>query len=239
MRYPDKKTYELLYSRYINDENLLNMIDMADPNYENKKFLDLCCGNGKASIQALKKNVKYCVMVDKEKDMLPKYMQKTTKKREFNCMAVADFLRKVNRFNSFNRFNKIDINKIDINKIYKNFDIAFCRQGINYWLNEECAENLANIMKKNSVFIFNTFNTKPPIHPIVKEYYLYNIKFVEISYVDKDDFVHHVQIREGMPPHITKFKWFSKEYFKNCLDKYFKIDIITRNKTDIYKCIRK
>ena len=167
-------------------------------------------------------------MVDREIDMLPAHMTKNTAKRYFSRMSVSDMLQTMINTNGFASGNP-----------FSEFDIAFCRQAVNYWMNPQNAKNLAKIMSADGVFIFNTFNTKPPTDPKVKEYHLYNIKFVEISYIDKNDNVHHVQVREGMEPHITQFKWMSEEYLKNCLDKWFDIDIIVKNKTDVYKCTKK
>jgi len=74
---------------------------------------------------------------------------------------------------------------------------------------------------------------------MIKEYKIDAVFFVEISYLVGDDTVHHVQIREGYPPHITEFKWLSEEYIKSCLTDFFDYKIIRKNKTDIYKCVKK
>ena len=171
------------------------------------------------------------MMVDQEIDMLPNHMVKETLRRKFYNLTIEKFLTNADELNK-----EPDVIE---RKLQLKLDIVFCRQAVNYWMNPECAASLANIINPGGLFIFNTFNTKPSTDPIVKEYYLYDIKFIEISYIDENGMVHHVQIREGLPPHTTQFRWLSKTYFKNCLDKWFNVDIITKNKTDVYKCTKK
>ncbi len=222
MRYPNYKIYNKLYAKYINPANLFEMMDYAGKNYKGKKFLDLCCGDGEATKEAFNREADYCYLVDQEKYMVPKKLQRTTKKQICIHKSVKYTLKCLNLYES-----------------WRKFDIVFCRQGINYWLDPECIKLLSERMNKDGIFIFNTFNTCPAKKPVVKEYKIKNISFVEISYLADDDIIHHVQIRENYPPHITEFKWMSREYFHKCLNKYFNYKIITKNKTDIYKCIKK
>ena len=220
MRYPDYKIYNKLYTKYINPANLSKMMDYAGKNYKGKKFLDLCCGEGEATKEALNRGASFCYLVDQEINMIPKKLKRQTKKRGYFGGSVGPFLR------GFSGCSYI-------------FDIVFCRQAINYWLTSENTKLFSEIMSQNGIFIFNTFNTCPAKEPIIKEYKIKNISFIEISYLADDDIIHHVQIRENYPPHITEFKWMNKEYFQKCLNKYFNYEIITKNKTDIYKCIKK
>ncbi|KKT29009.1 hypothetical protein A3G55_00265 [Candidatus Giovannonibacteria bacterium RIFCSPLOWO2_12_FULL_44_25] len=44
-------------------------------------------------------------------------------------------------------------------------DVAFCQQGVNYWLDEITAKLVANVLAKNGLFIFNTFNKNLPKNP--------------------------------------------------------------------------
>ncbi len=224
MRYPDYKIYNKLYAKYINSANLSKMMDYAGKNYKKKKFLDLCCGDGEATKEAINRGANYCCLVDQERNMVPKKLQRATKKRIYFDDPIN------------NALWYLTLNDSQYESI---FDIAFCRQAINYWLNLENTKLLSQIMSQNGIFIFNTFNTCPAKKPVVKEYKIKNISFVEISYLADDDIIHHVQIRENYPPHITEFKWMSREYFHKCLNKYFNYKIITKNKTDIYKCIKK
>ncbi len=219
MKYPDYKTYEAVYAKYINEENLFNMMDLAG-SYKGKSFLDICCGKGAATIEATKRGTSFNCLIDQESDMLPIRLQRGTLKRYYVKESVNIALQRCNSFGS-------------------KFDIAFCRQAVNYWFNLESIKNLAKAMNKDGIFIFNTFNTCPSPQPTTKEYYLYNTKFMEISYLVKKDIIQHVQIREGHPPHLTEFRWLSEEYIKKCLDKWFKIEIIRKDKTDLYKCVRK
>lgn len=222
MKYPHYKIYEKLYQKYLNRENLCNMMDLAGGDYTDKNFLDLCCGNGDATEEAMDRNAKFCLMIDQEVDMIPDERRWGVKTRLRLYQDVSKALR-----------------YLDDYLPNKKFDIVFCRQAINYWLTPADVKNLTKRMSKNGIFIFNTFNTKPTNKPMVKEYTIDDVCFTEISYLVENDIIHHVQIREGFPPHLTQFKWMSKKYFKDCLDKYFEIEIIEKNKTDIYKCIKR
>ena len=223
MKYPNYKKYNEIYAKYINPINLSEMMDYAGKSYKRKKFLDLCCGEGEATKEAIKRGSPYCCLVDISSDMVPRKLHRETLKRNYFNNSVASAL---------------NLMVWPEQNLYR-YDIVFCRQAVNYWLDEHTIKLLSKRMTDNGVFIFNTFNTCPTKKPAIKEYKIKNISFVEISYLTEDDLIHHVQIREGYPPHITEFKWMSKEYFKNCLDKYFNYDIITKNKTDIYKCVKK
>jgi len=226
MRYPKYKTYELLYAKYINQENLCEMMDLAGKDYAGKNFLDICCGSGRATQEAFKRNSPFCCTIDKEHRMVPHDMGNSQGIHQHFTETVEEGL-------------NIIINNPYVSRKDISFEIAFCRQGINYWLTEETGKLLFEIMREGGVFIFNTFNTKPSFKLMIKEYKIETVNFCEISYMGEKDTVHHIQIREGFAPHITEFQWMSREYFQNCLAKYFKIDIITKGKTDIYKCIRK
>ena len=217
MKYPRGELYETLYAKYINEKNLFEMMDLAG-DYKGKNFLDICAGTGRATIEALNRGVDYCAIIDKEKDMVSK-----------NIVFRSD----VTIY-----FGDVREAFGNIEKYGKDYDIAFCRQGVNYWLDQSNVTILSNIMNKGGVFVFNTFNTKPSIYPMTKEYQIDKEEFVEISYLVKNT-VHHVQVREGYAPHITEFKWISPEKFKKYLEIYFEVNIITKGKTDIYICRKK
>jgi hypothetical protein len=119
------------------------------------------------------------------------------------------------------------------------YDIIVCRQAINYWFNAMSIALMAGLVRSGGVFVFNTFNTRPSETPKIKQYHHKGVSFTEISYVDPTNFVHHVQIREGMAPHVARFQWIAPESFDLFLGKYFDIEKITRNRTDYYRCVKK
>jgi 16S rRNA G966 N2-methylase RsmD len=235
MKYPDYDNYRAMYQKYINRENLLGMMDLVD-DYKDKNFMDICAGDGAATREALARGAKYSLVIDQEPDMLAIDLREGRKEI---CLHGYDFER-------FLYQKESDYNKIKESSFHF-FDIVFCRQGINYWYKPMHMLQLAKWMNKDGVFIFNTFNTKPTRTPMVKEYKIdhpdYMIKdsisFVEISYLVDDNIVHHVQIREGYPPHLTKFRWISEEEFKNGLIGNFDYEIRRRNNTDVYICRKK
>lgn len=224
MRYPSYKEYEKIYQKYINLDNLFKMMDLVE-DYKGKSFLDICCGNGAATEEALKRGASHCYMIDQEIKMIPsKFLGQDN---FFSPGGIRLYIDDVE--SSFRMMSTVPE--------WRQFDIGFCRQSINYWLNNESAILLFERFKKGGIFIFNTFNSKPSGKPKIKEYSIDDINFIEISYLI-NDMVHHVQIREGHEPHVTKFRWIDEQEFKYLLSDYFDIEIIRKEKTDIYKCIR-
>ena len=218
MKYPKHDVYEKLYEKYLDPESLKILMDLAG-DMKNKQILDLCCGTGICTKEALVREAHHVTMVDEERDMIPAiffYSGKTT---------VYD--------------NPIKTSLISLKKDYQYFDVAICRQGINYWFNSEIIYLLADVIRTGGVFVFNTFNTRPSETPKIKQYHHKNVSFTEISYVDPTNMVHHVQIREGMAPHVARFQWIAPESFDLFLGGHFNIEKMTRNRTDYYKCVRK
>jgi len=227
MKYPDIKTYEKLYKRFFLNDRTEQMLSLAG-DVSGKVFLDICCGGGRLTEAALNKNTKKNIMIDSEAKMISQGFKNNDFTQIF-VMTVEDAFKEL------------------LKKQRPVVDVAMCQQGINYWLTEDKARKLSLIMSRNGIFIFNTFNQKPSEIPKVREYTLINpfelkeTHYTEISWWNKNDFfdIYHVQICQGEEPHFTKFKWMSEKYIRECLDKFFKIEIITENKTDIYKCIKK
>ena len=215
MRYPSYKTYEKIYQKYINPKNLKEMLDLAGKDFTDKNFLDICCGNGNAIKEAKKRKAKFRLGIDQETKMVPIGIKHLNLSVELVLEHLGDYTN-----------NKI-------------FDIVFCRQGINYWFTSDLIRGLVKHMANDGVFIFNTFNTKPTREPLIKEYAIDAVTFVEISYLVEDNTVHHVQIREGYSPHITQFKWIREEEFKNGLAPDFNFEIRRKRNTDIYICRKK
>lgn len=222
MKYPDFETYKRLYLKYTNEESVKSFVDKFDILFSGKQVVDLCCGEGIISKICSRRGASCVFMVDQEKDMMPLILEKDNKIIKIN-ESVHSFLSKF--YNLCFPFRKIDI--------------VFCRQGINYWFDEESIQHLSQIMVSGGVFIFNTFNTCPPPVPMIKEYEIDGDRFVEISYSLSDGTIHHAQIREGYEPHLTSFKWVSPENFEEILKKYFNIEVKREGKTDYYKCVRK
>ncbi len=226
MKYPDIKTYEKLYRRFLLGDRSKEMLNLVE-GIEDKVFLDICCGGGRLTGEALNKGANKSIMIDSEGTMISSGFVESGFTQVL-VMTVEDSLREL-------RKNKETI------------DVAICQQGINYWLTESKAWYLSLIMSKEGIFIFNTFNTKPSEIPSVKQYSLlnpYEIKerhYTEVSWWVKDDWfdIYHVQICQGEAAHFTKFKWMSERYIRDSLEKFFEVELITDNKTSIYKCIKK
>jgi len=221
MRYPNHKAYEALYSKYLDEASLKILMDLIGENLNGKRMFDICCGTGICTTEALYRNVNYVHMVDQEYDMIPSHFYKKDDKRIKVSNSPAEDL------------------MVYLAEHGIKFDCAVSRQAVNYWFNEKSIDALAKIIKSGGVFAFNTFNTRPSSKPKIKQYYNQNISFTEISYVNFDDRVHHVQIREGYPPHVAEFAWISPEKFNDVLSRYFYVEKTTRNKTDYYKCVRR
>lgn len=211
-KYPLSDVYEKMYKRYF-ARDPKELIELANVK-KSDKVIDFCGGNGRLTniLTNFSDNVYY---LDQEKDMIPSNL-KSNNVTVFN-MSMEQF---------------VASNSIK-------FDKAFCQQAINYWLKSVDIEKFANCFKTGGQFIFNAFNAKPSFSPSVKQYEINGKNFVEISYLLEHDVVQHIQICEGFEPHLTQFDYISREKFKEMLEKYFEIEIITKNKTDIYICTRK
>ena len=227
MKYPNYNDYRAMYQKYINRENLLDMMDLVD-DYKDKNFMDICAGDGAATREALKRGAKYSLIIDQEPDMLAIDLREGRKDICLHQYDVEKFLYQ----------KESDYDKLT-NSSCHFFDVIFCRQGINYWYKPKHMHQLAKWMNDGGVFIFNTFNKKPTRMPMVKEYEIDGFNFAEISYLVGKETIHHVQIRDRYPPHLTKFKWISEEDFKNGLIGNFDYEIRRKNNTDVYICKKK
>lgn len=214
-KYPDRETYKALYKRFYDGRKPEELIALAG-SLKGKAVLDLCSGDGRLSLEAARHGADSVWIVEKEKKMLSEELRK---KIYTYITSVQDFLQ-------------------TRAQLALRFDVAFCQQGVNFWLNGDTAKLVADVLKKDGVFIFNTFSKKPPEKPMAKEYELDGQKFIEVSWL-VDGVVHHVQIREGMPPHTTTFAWLSTDYLEKILSPYFHLAIHFQNNTSIYRCLRK
>ena len=221
--------YNTMYHRFLkwSPEELMNRAGMK----EGYIVVDLCCGaNALLTISALKMGANSVHAVDKtkyvkslhEKDVVPR--KDWLKVLPFH-MSVKEYL------NSFRRMYAFPNGPF--------VDIVASRQSINYFFNDLTDIELgllAGMIKDDGKFVFNTFRNCPPKDPIVKEYFNKGKKFVEV-YWSVERLVHHVQIAEGYPPHVTTFDHITNEEFESKLHIAFgTIDIISREHTDIYIC---
>ena len=219
MKYPKHDIYKKLYAKYLDPESLKMLMNLAGEDMTGKRVVDVCGGTGICTEEALRRNAKRVMMVDGEADMVPDSI--------FLKDKVTVLINDV----------KMALTILGRNEV--RYDIAVCRQAINYWFNAETVDLLAELIKPDGVFIFNTFNTRPSETPKIKQYHYKGVSFTEISYVDLTNMVHHVQIREDMAPHIARFQWLSPKSFDLYLGKYFDIEKTTRNRTDYYRCVKK
>lgn len=214
----DSKTYKELYKRFYDKRGPEELLDLAG-SLKDKTILDLCAGDGRLSLEAIKRGANCIYVVEKERQMLSEALWQNAYEPPNIILPLVEKVEEL--LTTFG-----DINHMDA---------VFCQQAVNYWLNGDTAKLVADILKKNHFFIFNTFSQKPPEKPAVKEYELDGKKFVEVSWLVGET-VHHIQIREGMTPHISKFKWLSPEYLDEILKPYFAIEVIRDGNTAIYRC---
>ena len=219
--YPDHETYKALYKRFYDGRQPKELIDLVG-NINNKAILDMCGGDGRLSLEALKLGARQVFYMDEEPKMESPEL-KDAYAKDLRLFAKSD--------------SAIPFLEMISNSAWK-FDAIFCQQAVNYWLDEYTGNMVASALNKNGLFIFNTFNKKPPDIPKVKEYELEGKKFVEASWMF-NDIVHHVQIREGLPPHTTSFQWLSPEYLEKILSPYFSITVQNDGSSAIYRCSKK
>ncbi len=216
--YPNFEDYSKLYQKYYEGRWVGELIELVGP-VENKRGLDLCAGDGLLSWEAVRRGAKEMLLVEKEVLMIDWGLVGANLKIAICTDAVENILLHFRPDNS-------------------KFDFVICRQGVNYWLNEELVKNLAQVLGPDGVFVFNTFHRKPIGEPRVKQYAIGRHTFVEVNWL-VDDVVHHVQIRNGLPPHTTSFKWLSPEYLQKILCPFFSIEIKKDGATALYRCVKK
>ena len=218
--YPEGHLYEALYAKYIYKRPVAELVDKAG-DINGKAVLDLCCGTGRI--------LKTCVArgaVVTGIDSCPQMMEGLEKWLKENSPESNIYANNVESYLLYCSAHRVK------------HDVVFCRQAVNYWLDRETAVYLAKTVKPGGKFIFNTFGTKPGEVPVIKEYYYQQHHFVEASW-RVGETVHHVQIREGLPPHTTSFKWISPEGYVSMLGEYFDIEVSLDRSTAIYTCTRK
>jgi len=218
--YIHKDTYRKLYARYLppHGRSETEMVDLAG-DFKGKVVLDLCGGAGAIALECVERHAKTVALLD-------------------GCVAMVDVATLERK--------GVRVWVADVDEFLRIpapdrwlFDVVFCRQAVNYWFDEETIEGLAAKIAPDGIFIFNTFNRKPPERPVVKQYSLSDgdgtHHFVEVHWC-VDGIVHHVQVCEGMEPHCTAFRWSSPERFREVLEPCFDLDVRTDGPTYIYVC---
>lgn len=214
--YPDYKTYRALYARYVNGRDVGELAELLEP-LQNTKVLDLCGGEGLLSLAAYERGAKEVHWVDQEPTMIsPEFAKSRVLKRIAGVASTLEL------------FCKRGV-------VY---DRAVCRQAVNYWLDAGSANLLARVLVRGGIFAFNTFNQKPSKEPHIKTYQQDGHMFVEVSWLVGET-VRHVQVRDGMEPHSTSFRWISPERFRELLEPYFQVHEDRRDKTSLYKCAKR
>lgn len=211
MKYPKYNDYEKMYKRYFNKgvDYLLEHANLKNTD----KVLDLCGGNGRLT-KKLKTICQDVSFLDQETDMIPKNLE---------SLGIKVYNTSVQNF---------------VNSTTNKYDKIFCEQAVNYWLLDTNIEKLSNILNKDGLFIFNTFSKKPTQKPMIKEYTIDNIDFLEISYL-VENMVEHIQIRTDYKPHFTEFAWISKEDYERIMSPYFNITIYDNGRSALYICQKK
>lgn len=211
MDYPHHSTYARLYARYLAPERTEQLLDLAGP-LAGAKVLDLCGGGGRLARAAARRGARV-MLLDQSAPMAGESgVQWHQASVEEALVSAAGPFREV-------------------------FDVVFCQQAINYWLTEMTARQLAMHMAPGSRFIFNTFNKKPTTVPVVKAYAHDGLRYVESSHLVGDT-VHHVQICEGMAPHMTAFAWISPGQLRAWLGPYFALTEHLDGATSVWVCVR-
>jgi SAM-dependent methyltransferase len=189
--------YNILYAKYL--EKPARLIAAADVNgVKNLRLLDLCSGSGALVRAAIRLGVdpKNIVAVEEESSMLDGLSR-----------IVTVYNASITYLGLFDRLGAMQ----------HPFDLITCRQAVNYWWHVEIVERIVELLRKGGQFVFNTFNTKADDVPHTKQYIHENRQYAEIAYCI-GNVVHHVQACEGLPMHLTTFKWIDPYRFKGDLD---------------------
>jgi len=147
--YPDWKTYHALYARYQKRPvgALIDVYDRAQ-GLTGKHVLDLCGGAGKISEECVIRGAAQAFVVDENTKMV---------NRIKGNRGIKVFVGKVGEF--------LEHAKVWYRDGKGGPDVVFCRQAVNYWMDTKSVKALAKLMEPGSIFIFNTFNQKPPSEP--------------------------------------------------------------------------
>lgn len=237
MKYPDYNTYMKLYGRYLT-KPVERFFDRC--NLDGKRVLDLCAGGGQLSQHALDMNAAEVVMVDKSAQMLnPAFYG-----RGKAVHIQADVEEYFGNFRNGNLYEIITDGKNGMKPHYVGgssleqlYDLAVCRQGINYWFNQVRGDEIANVIKPGGWLVFNTFGHRPSETPRMREYFHEGRAYKEISY-RIGDVIHHVQTMTGMEPHVTSFDWIPQADYRTKLSAYFDLAEVVDGPSSMWYCQR-
>ena len=213
-----KEDYDLLYKKYLKRSPRM-LLELAGLKKCDSVW-DLCCGsNGRVVEEAMQMRASYVTAVDLNEhvhDLSVKWdiREKWTGFFTTYHLSVHDFLQLENLTTP---------------------NIVVCQQSINYWFDKEDVELLAKRMATDGVFVFNTFQNKPSVVPRVVQYKIDDRNYTEVAWL-VDNTIYHVQVVNGLPPHVTSFRWIPREEFENVLNKFFKVEVVSQGTTDIYIC---
>ena len=258
--YPDWQTYEILYHKYLWSRDPAELFDIAlqtkggqhrdEQCLKGKACLDLCAGTGRLSREIIQYGG-IVGAIEKEARMLKPSNFKFVGQFVDHRGDSSDDLQAP--FYTVREGVSVSIDTVEnAFKTLKytntvNFDLAFCQQAANIWLTPDTVNGLADIMKVGGTFVFTTFNSKPSKKPRVSEYREHGRDYAEVVWLsersdvdwrDKDEWVDHIQICEGYPPHYTAFRWIAADEYDTMLSKRFNVFRIRENKTDFYRCVK-
>lgn len=204
--------YEALYARYLRDPGRLLVASGVALNKETR-LLDLCSGSGLLVREAIAAGVEpgNIAAVEQSLAMVRSWWPKGP------CQETVHVT----------HYYGADVRAYWLHEMLGAgglFDLITCRQAVNYWWSPEAASLVCRHLAPGGVFVFNTFNTEPDESIRVREY-IDGAHFVEVSY-RVGDVVHHVQMREGMRPHVTSFRWISPVEFALDLDELVKTQML-------------
>jgi SAM-dependent methyltransferase len=215
--YPDHETYRALYARYYNGRDIAELLQLLEP-LSGARVLDLCGGDGRLALGALERRASYALLVDAEATMISKEASDHPRVH-VHVGTVHDAL-----FGQRLRCHS--------------YDRIVCRQAVNYWLTEATAGLVSRLLARGGIFAFNTFNEEVGTEPKTRAYQYGAWAFAEVAW-RIDDTVHHLQVREQMEPHYTKFRWIPPKEFRELLEPHFDIEEKKEGKTSLYRCVKK
>jgi 2-polyprenyl-3-methyl-5-hydroxy-6-metoxy-1,4-benzoquinol methylase len=219
MDYPDRDTYELLYARYVGEHGQpIDDLLVYGGDLTGKCVLDLCGGAGDIAKAAKAKGAAKVVLMDRAPQM-------SNAKELYEVHGVESYHTDVDSY----------LRNV---LIFDPYDVVFCRQAVNYWLNADNAKLISKMMNPGGLLVFNTFNKRPPELPTVREYVLDNKQYMEVFWCCPDQTVHHVQCCEGMEPHVTKFRYIGFMEFHKWLSPYFGYQHFSGPKSSTFVCRR-
>lgn len=189
--------YRKLYARYVG-RNLDKLILAGGP-VEGKRVLDLCAGSGVVGLRAKELGAAFVMAHDRSRKMMEGLFDQ-------GIDAISD---------------ERDADTVVLPTRQRHaFDVVICRQAVNYWFGFNGLGEVMFALKPGGRFIFNTFhgdNWTGPERPSTSEYEIDGVHFAEVHWL-VDETIHHVQCREGMPPHCTTFRYIPRGVFGVELD---------------------